>query len=97
MLRYLLAALLLIALPASAESIARRIIGIANGDTCSCLTAKRDQVRVRLAGIDAPELNKPYSSHARQALSDLVFGKDITLIAQSATLLGGDRGARNSC
>ena len=82
MLRYLLAALLFIALPTSAESIECRVIGIADGDTFSCLTANRDQVRVRLAGIDAPELGQPYGRRARQALSGFVFGKDVTLIAQ---------------
>lgn len=88
MLRYLLAALLLAALPASAESIDCRVIGIADGDTFSCLTGKRDQVRVRLAGIDAPELGQPYGRRARQILSDLVFGKDVTLIVQDRDRYG---------
>lgn len=82
MLRFLLATLLIIALPASAESIDCRVIGIANGDTFSCVTANRDRVRVRLAGIDAPELQQPYGDHARQTLSGFIFGKDVTLIVQ---------------
>ena len=58
MLRYLLAALLLIALPASAESIDCRVIGIADGDTFSCLTVNRDQVRVAPAnGITEEQAN----------------------------------------
>jgi len=88
MRRHLLAALLLIALPASAESIECRVIGIADGDTFSCLTASRDQVRVRLAGIDAPELGQPYGRRARQALSGFVFGKDVTLIVQDRDRYG---------
>jgi endonuclease YncB( thermonuclease family) len=88
MLRYLLAALLLVAIPASAESIDCRVIGIADGDTFSCLTANKNQVRVRLAEIDAPEARQPYGNRARQALSDLIFGKDVTLIVQDRDRYG---------
>lgn len=82
MLRSLLAALLVTAVPAFAESIDCRVIGIADADTFSCLTANGDQVRVRLAEIDAPELKQPYGDHARRALSGFIFGKDVTLIVQ---------------
>lgn len=88
MLRYLLIAFLITALPASAESIDCRVIGIADGDTFSCLVANRDQVRVRLAEIDAPESGQPYGSHARQALSGFIFGKDVTLIVQDRDRYG---------
>lgn len=88
MLRYLLAALLAIALPASADSIDCRVIGIADGDTFSCLTATKDNIRVRLAGIDAPEAKQPYGNRARQALSGLIFGKEVTLIVQNQDRYG---------
>lgn len=64
------------------------MIGIADEDTFSCLTAYGDQVRVRLAGINAPELGQPYSRRARQALSGFVFGKDVTLIVQDRDRYG---------
>jgi len=88
MLRYFLTALLFTALPVAAESIDCRVIGIADGDTFSCLTAHKDQVRVRLGEIDAPELKQPYGSRARQALSGLVFGKDVTLHVQDRDRYG---------
>lgn len=88
MLRYLLSSLLLVAIHASAESIHCRVIGIADGDTFSCLTADKNQVRVRLAEIDAPEAKQPYGNRARQALSDLIFGKDVTLIVQDRDRYG---------
>ena len=88
MLRYLLAALLLVAIPASAESIDCRVIGIADGDTFSCFTANKNQVRVRLAEIDAPEAKQPYGNRARQALSDLIFAKDVTLFVQDRDRYG---------
>ena len=59
MLRYLLAALLITATPASAESFDCRVIGIADGNTFSCRTNVGERFRVRLAEIDTPELKHP--------------------------------------
>jgi len=54
-----------------------RVVGVSDGDTVTCLTADKKQVKVRLHGIDAPERGQPYGGRSRQALSDLVFGKDV--------------------
>ncbi|MCJ0972155.1 thermonuclease family protein [Pseudomonas sp. PS1] len=89
MLRYLLAVLLATALPASAESIDCRVIGIAGGDIFACLTAKQERVRVRMAEIDAPEARQVYGLEAQHALSGYIFGKDVTLVVQ-----GHDRHGR---
>ncbi len=62
--------------------------GVSDGDTVkvlteqSCDTGKdcrsgKIQYRVRLAEIDTPEKKQPYGSKAKQALSDLVFGRMI--------------------
>ncbi len=88
MLRYLLAALLITAMPASAESLDCRVIGIADGNTFSCRTNAGERLRVRLAEIDAPELKQPYGSQARQALSDHIFGKNVTLAVKGRDGLG---------
>ena len=63
------------------------MIGIADEDTFSCLTAYGDQVRVRLAGIDAPELGQPNSRRARSPVG-FVFGKDVTLIVRDRDRYG---------
>ncbi len=34
-------------------------------------------IRIRLHGIDAPEMGQPYGSTARTGLSDLVYGKNV--------------------
>jgi len=88
MLRYLLAALLITAMPASAESFDCRVIGIADGNTFSCRTNVGERFRVRLAEIDTPELKQPYGSQARQALSDHIFGKNVTLVVKGRDDLG---------
>jgi len=50
-------------------------VGVADGDTITLLDGNRQQHRIRLAGIDAPELS--HSASARSStLSELAFGKD---------------------
>lgn len=52
-----------------------RVVGITDGDTLTLLVDE-EQVRVRLAQIDAPESGQPYGRAAKQALSELAFGRD---------------------
>ncbi len=51
-----------------------RVVGITDGDTLTLLV-DREQVRVRLAQIDAPEIGQPYGKKAKAALSALAFRK----------------------
>lgn len=51
-----------------------RVVGVTDGDTLTLLV-NREQVRIRLAQIDAPESNQPYGKRAKAALSALAFGK----------------------
>ena len=37
------------------------------------------QVKVRLSEIDAPERGQDFSQRSRQALADLVFGKEVSI------------------
>ncbi len=47
--------LLVLVLPALAETIAGRVVGISDGDTVTVLDGQNVQHKIRLAGIDAPE------------------------------------------
>ena len=63
------------AVPALAEELRGRVVGITDGDTLTLLEGGNRQIRIRLAEIDTPERRQPYGDRARQALSDLAFGK----------------------
>lgn len=64
---------------ACADDLAGRVVGILDGDTIDVLTATNTQVRIRLAGIDAPEKKQPFGQSSKQMLSDLVFSKGVTI------------------
>lgn len=55
------------------------VVGVADGDTLTCLTRAKQQIKVRLNQIDAPEKRQPYGTAAGKKLSDLVFGKTVDL------------------
>ncbi len=77
-----LAVLMLLAAQAaaSAAEVAGRVVGIVDGDTLTVLDGAQRQIRVRLAAIDTPESGQPYGDRARQALSDLAFGKAVRVV-----------------
>ena len=62
-----------------AETLHVRVVGVHDGDTLTALTDNKRQFKVRLHGIDAPELGQPFGQASKRALSDLVFGKQVTL------------------
>jgi len=65
---------------AATAQISGRVVGIADGDTLTLLDQGRHQTKVRLAEIDAPESHQPYGSRAKQALSGLVFDKEVRVV-----------------
>jgi endonuclease YncB( thermonuclease family) len=83
-----LIALLSLTLPSWAAEFTGRVVGLADGDTITILTAERRQVRVRLGEIDTPESRQPYGARAQQALSELVFGKDVRVVVQDTDRYG---------
>jgi endonuclease YncB( thermonuclease family) len=64
--------------PARADYPAR-VVGISDGDTLTVLTPEKRPVKVRLYGVDAPETGQDFGSRAKQAASDLAFGKTVTV------------------
>jgi len=64
----------------SAEEQLTKVVGVHDGDTISVLTTSKTELKIRLAGIDAPELKQAFGSKARQALSGMIFGKTVRLV-----------------
>ena len=71
-----------------AADLSGRVIGITDGDTVTLLTSDKQQVRIRLAEIDAPESGQPYGSKSKQKLSELIFGKDVRVVVQTTDRYG---------
>ena len=65
-----------------------RVVGVHDGDTLTLLTGDNSRVKIRLAGIDAPEKKQPYGQKAKQALSDLVFGHDVAVRVETTDRYG---------
>lgn len=56
-----------------AATLDGRVVGVHDGDTITVLDANRVQHKIRLAGIDAPEIKQAFGSRSKQNLSGLVF------------------------
>ena len=52
------------------------------------LSADKEQILVRIAFIDAPEKGQPFGERVKQAMSELVFGKDVKLLPHSIDRYG---------
>lgn len=74
-----LALLLFGCISAWADTITGEVIAVTDGDTIRVLDAQHVQYKVRLAGIDAPESKQAFGARSKKHLSDLVFGKTVTV------------------
>ncbi len=78
LIRSLLISLLLVD-AAHAETLTGIVVGVSDGDTITVLDAERQQHKVRLSGIDAPEKAQPFGQRAKENLSRLVFKKEVAV------------------
>lgn len=56
-----------------------KVIAISDGDTVAVLCSNNEQIKVRLAEIDAPEKKQAFGTKAKEALADKIFDKEIRL------------------
>ena len=61
------------------SSLSCRVVAISDGDTLTCLTDAKRQIKVRLHAIDAPEKQQAFGQQAKKHLSDLVYNQTVTL------------------
>ena len=70
----------LFATPTAAIEFVGKVVGVTDGDTLTVLTAQRQQHRVRLSGIDAPEKGQAFGQVSKQHLSDLAYDKTVSVV-----------------
>ena len=69
---------LLLTLTTSAFEFTGKVVGVADGDTITVLHNKQ-QHKIRFQHIDCPESTQAFGAKAKQALSEKVFGKTVTV------------------
>lgn len=77
--KILAASFVLIAITLPAHSWTGRIVGVSDGDTITVLTEDKQQIKVRVYGVDCPEKGQDFGSRAKQFTSDQVFGKTVNI------------------
>jgi len=71
------------ALAATPRSLSATVERVSDGDTVVAITANQTKLRIRLLGIDAPEIprgkkpGQPYGQEARDYLDHLIGGKTV--------------------
>ena len=73
----LLITALLWSLGVQAAEFRGQVVGISDGDTLTVQTDDDRRVRVRLAGIDAPEHDQPYGTAATRSLAALAMHRSV--------------------
>jgi micrococcal nuclease len=57
-----------------------KVVGITDGDRLTVLTADNQQASIRLAGIDAPELEQPSGPEAKKALAETLAKQVVVVV-----------------
>jgi len=86
MVRYFFLSIAL--LISSGSTFTGMVIGVTDGDTIVVLTEQKQQVKIRLEGIDCPESKQEYGQRAKQATSDLCFGKSVRVVSSGQDRYG---------
>lgn len=62
------------------KELVGKIVGVHDGDTVTLLDENNVQYKIRLSGIDAPELGQDFGRRSKDNLAALIFGKDVQII-----------------
>jgi endonuclease YncB( thermonuclease family) len=53
------------------------VVGVTDGDTFTMVDTDKNQHKIRIAGIDAPEKGQPFGEVSHQNLSRLIFRRSV--------------------
>ena len=70
------------------QTLNGRVVAIADGDTITLLDSANTQRRIRLEGIDAPESHQAFGEQSRLSLSEMIYGKDVSVTYQKIDQYG---------
>jgi micrococcal nuclease len=73
---------------ATPEVLEGTVVRVMDGDTIEVLDDRKDPLRVRLLGIDAPESRQPFGKVARQVLRDRVILQRVKVLVQDRDRYG---------
>ena len=62
-----------------AEVLVGRVVGVSDGDTITVLDKDKAEHKVRMMGIDAPEKSQAFGAASKQALSNYIYQKEVTV------------------
>lgn len=68
------------------------VTSVYDGDTVTLKTQARGQIKIRLLGIDAPEVEQRYGTTARDALRRKVLGRDVVMTGDKKDRYGRSLG-----
>lgn len=79
LIRYVIFSLLFVGFPSAAAELIGRVVGVHDGDTVTILDSGNTQYKIRLAGIDSPELKQQFGAKAKESLSSFLYAKKVTV------------------
>jgi endonuclease YncB( thermonuclease family) len=84
-----LAALLAVAPLLWAETFSSRVVGVVDGDTLRVSRKEGGMVKVRLYGVDCPEMKQSYGKEARRLTVKLAYGRVVFVEKRGKYPYGG--------
>ncbi len=71
----------------SVSILTGRVVGISDGDTITISSGKRS-VKIRLHGIDCPEMGQAFGRRAKIFIDSLCLGKEVRVVVRGADKYG---------
>ena len=62
-----------------AATLTGTVVGISDGDTIKVLDSNKKEHKIRLMGIDAPEKSQAFGTASKQALSNYIYQREVTV------------------
>lgn len=84
----IIALLLMLCISSFAQRFQVKVVGVSDGDTFTAINKDNLQLKIRVFGIDAPEKKQAFGNKSKEALSNLIFGKNIVIDVQSQDKYG---------